>query len=87
MYSLHPTPEEQNFYSVPVQGQNFKMITSAKHEGYILVWAECVARGFQTLFIMRDEGVTVIKTSGVRYQFSGAVPIGFRVALPRRNIL
>ena len=44
------------------------MITSAKHEGYILVWAECVARGFQTLFIMlfmREEGVMLIKTSGI----------------------
>ena len=26
--SLHPTPEGQNFYSVPVQGQNLKMITN-----------------------------------------------------------
>ena len=37
--ALHPTPEGQNLYYVPVQGQNFKMITSAKHEGYISVWA------------------------------------------------
>ena len=26
---------------------------------------ECVARGFQTLFIMREEGVKLIKTSGI----------------------
>ena len=26
---------------------------------------ECVARGFQTLFIMREEGVMLIKTSGI----------------------
>ena len=39
---------------------------------------ECIAQGFQTLFIMREEGVNVIKTSGVRstfgsyfYQFLG----------------
>ena len=38
---------------------------SAKHEGYIVVCDECVARGFQTRFIMRDEGVDVIKTSGI----------------------
>ena len=40
IYSLHPTPEGKNLYSVPVQGANFKMITSAiarrvRHEGYI----------------------------------------------------
>ena len=26
---------------------------------------ECVARGFQTLFIMREEGVKLIKTIGI----------------------
>ena len=26
---------------------------------------ECVARGFQTLFIIREEGVMLIKTSGI----------------------
>ena len=26
---------------------------------------ECVAGGFQTLFIMREEGVMLIKTSGI----------------------
>ena len=26
---------------------------------------ECVARGFQTLLIMREEGVMLIKTSGI----------------------
>ena len=49
--------EGQNILILSRQGQNFKMITSAKHEEYILVWAEYVARGFQTLFIMREEGV------------------------------
>ena len=39
---------------------------------------ECVAPGFQILFIMREEGVKLIKTSGVRYQPSVAVPIDFR---------
>ena len=41
------------------------MITSAKYEGYISVGPKCVARGFQTLFIMREEGVKLIKTSGI----------------------
>ena len=39
---------------------------------------ECVAQGFQTLVSMREEGVNVIKTSGVQYQPSGAVPINFQ---------
>ena len=33
------TPEGQNILILSRQGQNFKMITSAKHEGYISVWA------------------------------------------------
>ena len=37
--ALHPTPEGQNILILSRQGQNFKMITSAKHEGYISVWA------------------------------------------------
>ena len=59
------------------------MITSAKREGYILVWAR-VRSTRETLFIMRDdyEGVNVIKTSGVRYQPSVAVPIDFRAITP-----
>ena len=63
--SFHPTPEKQNSLILYWLGQNFKMVTSAKHEEYILVWAEYVARGFQTLFIMREEGVMLIKTSGI----------------------
>ena len=45
---------------------------------------ECIARGFQTLFIMREEGVKLIKTSGIdplRYydifdNFLNSVPTG-----------
>ena len=37
--ALHPTPEGQNILILSRQGQNFKMITSAKHEGYISLWA------------------------------------------------
>ena len=74
--ALHPTPEGQNLHYVPVQGQNlhyvpvqgqnFKMITSAKHAARLTrdtfqFGPECVARVFQTLFIMREEGVMLYK--------------------------
>ena len=52
--ALHPTPEGQNIIILSRQGQNFKMITSAKHEGYISVWAR-----------VREEGVKLMKTSGI----------------------
>ena len=58
--------EFQNYHECEAQWDTFKF-------GH-----ECVERGFQTLLIMRDEGVNVIKTSRVRYQPSGAVPISFR---------
>ena len=52
--ALNPTPEGQNFYFVLVQGQNFKMITSAKHEGYISVWAR--VRSTRVSNIIHHEG-------------------------------
>ena len=54
MYSLPPT-QGQKIIILYWSGQNFKIITSAKHKGYISVWPECVAQGFQTLFVMREE--------------------------------
>ena len=63
MYSLPPT-QGQKIIILYWSGQNFKIITSAKHKGYISVWPECVAQGFQTLFVMREERF-VIKTSGI----------------------
>ena len=41
------------------------MITSAKPWDTFQFGPECVARGFQTLFIRREEGVKLIKTSGI----------------------
>ena len=52
--ALHPTPEGQNILILTQQGQNFKMITSAKHEGYISVWAR--VRSTRVPNIIHHEG-------------------------------
>ena len=38
---------------------------------------ECIARGFLTIFIMREEGVKLIKTSGIDIKTSGIDPLRF----------
>ena len=52
--ALHSTPEGQNIIILSRQGQNFKMITSAKHEGYISVWAR--VRSTRVPNIIHHEG-------------------------------
>ena len=52
--ALHSTPEGQNIIILSWQGQNFKMITSAKHEGYISVWAR--VRSTRVPNIIHHEG-------------------------------
>ena len=52
--ALHPTPEGQNSLILSRQRQNFKMITSMKHEGYISVWAR--VRSTRVPNIIHHEG-------------------------------
>ena len=62
-------PEGQNILILSLHGQNFKMIPSARRDTFRF-GLEFIARGFlgfQTLFIMGEEGANVVKTSGVRY--------------------
>ena len=40
MYFTHDASGTDHFNSLP-EGQNFKMITNAKHEESISVWPEC----------------------------------------------
>ena len=47
-------PEGQNILILSRQGQNFKMITGAKHEGYISVWAR--VRSTRVPNIIHHEG-------------------------------
>ena len=47
-------PEGQNIIILSRQGQNFKMIMSAKHEGYISVWAR--VRSTRVPNIIHHEG-------------------------------
>ena len=64
--ALQPTPEGQNILILSRQGQNFKMITSAKHEGYISLWAR--VRSTRVPNIIHHEGRgcnAYIKTSGI----------------------
>ena len=50
-----PTPEGQNILILYRWEQNFKMITSAKHEGYISVEALVRSTRVQTLIVVNEE--------------------------------
>ena len=64
--ALHPTPEGQNILilSRPGRDRISKRSRVRSTRDTFQFGPECVARGFQTLFIMREEGVKLIKTSG-----------------------
>ena len=59
--ALHPTPEGQNILILSRQGQNFKMITSAKHEGYISVWARVRSTRVPNIFHREGRGCNAYK--------------------------
>ena len=70
--SHHPTPVARGteyFNSVPAGTlvQHFKMITSAKHDGYIYisVWARVRSTRVPNIVYHEGSGLNVIKTSGI----------------------
>ena len=64
--SLHPMPEGQIILILSLQGQNFKMSTSAKHEGYISIWAR--VRSMRVPNTIHHEGIGCKRYKDERYK-------------------
>ena len=59
-------PEGQIILILSLQGQNFKMSTSAKHEGYISIWAR--VRSMRVPNTIHHEGIGCKRYKDERYK-------------------